>query len=73
MIPRCPKCSQRLFQIDPKGPKLRTRIVVFSLDGGPATIKCPACKADVQCDIQLGRALKQDLQATPSPKLVIRQ
>jgi NAD-dependent SIR2 family protein deacetylase len=72
MIPRCPACAQRLFQLDPKGPKLRTRIVIFNVHGGPATIKCPACKADVQCDIQLGAALKKELAEAP-PRLLVRQ
>lgn len=71
MIPRCPACAQRLFQLDPKGPKLRTRIVIFNTHGGPATIKCPACKADVPCDIQLGPALKKELLGIP--RLLVRQ
>jgi len=70
MVPRCPSCRHRLFQVGDDGVKLRTNIIIFNGDG--ATVKCPACKADVPLDLQLGDGLRKDLNQ-PVRKLIVRK
>lgn len=70
MIPRCPSCRHRLFQVAEDGTvKLRTNIVLFK--GESAVVKCPNCKADVALDLQLGESLRKSF-AEPPRRLVVR-
>jgi len=72
MIPRCPACRERLFQVTEGVIKLRTNILIFKADGVGTLIKCPRCKADVPLDLQLGSELRKAL-AVPERKLVLRK
>jgi len=70
MIPRCPTCRHRLFQLSEDGTiKFRTNILLFK--GESAIAKCPSCKSEVALDLRLGDALRKSI-AEPPRKLVVR-
>lgn len=71
MIPRCPTCRHRLFQVAEDGTiKLRTNILLFK--GETVTAKCPSCKSDVPLDLHLGDTLRKSLAEVPR-RLVVRK